>query len=121
VDQVAGVRTGCAAAVSHRPEGASTEALVLFVEHSRDATDDELTALPDACVTTVLSTTGLRVDTLIPLSPGTLPRTSSGKVRRGEALKRHLAGDLDPPEDVSALKLLGTMLRSRRALARSRR
>ncbi len=121
VDRVAGVRTGCAAAVSHRAEGAATEALLLFVEHHRDATKAQLAALPDACVQAVLETTGLRVDTLVPLSPGTLPRTSSGKIRRGEALQRHLAGDLVPPEDVGAIKLLGTMLRSRAALARSRR
>ncbi len=121
VDRVAGVRTGCAAATSHRAEGASTEALILFVEHARDADADSLAALVTACQQAVLETTGLRVDSLIVLAPGTLPRTSSGKIRRGEALRRHLAGELVPPQDVGALKLLGTMLKSRRALARSRR
>ena len=121
VDQVPGVRTGCAAAASHRPEDASTEALVLFVEVTRDITEAQLDALPDACRRVVLETAQLRVDELVTLPPGTLPRTSSGKIRRGEALKRHLADALHPPEDVGAIKLLGTMLRSRRALARSRR
>ena len=40
------------------------------------------------------------------LEPGTLPRTSSGKLRRSEALRQFLAGELVPPEKVNALRLL---------------
>jgi acyl-CoA synthetase (AMP-forming)/AMP-acid ligase II len=121
VDQVAGVRTGCAAAASHRHEGGSTESLLLFVEHVRDATADQRDAMPTECIQVVLDATGLRVDEVLVVSPGTLPRTSSGKIRRREALERHLAGELRAPESVSTFKMLGTLLRSSRALARSRR
>ena len=46
------------------------------------------------------------------LAPGTLPRTSSGKIRRGETLARWRAGTLTPPDQVGALHLAGTLARS---------
>jgi fatty-acyl-CoA synthase len=54
------------------------------------------------------------------LAPGTLPRTSSGKLRRSEALRRWTTGTLHPPARVTALRLMGEMLRSALALARTR-
>ena len=121
VDRVPGVRTGCAAAASHHREGASTEVLFLFVEHAHEASDTERKNLPEACMEAVLQATGLNVDELVVLKPGTLPRTSSGKIRRREALRRHLNQSLHPPKVVGTLQLLGTMLRSHRAMSRSRR
>jgi acyl-CoA synthetase (AMP-forming)/AMP-acid ligase II len=38
---------------------------------------------------------GLVVDETIFIQRGTLPKTSSGKVRRGETKNRYLAGTLD--------------------------
>jgi hypothetical protein len=43
----------------------------------------------------VLERTGLDPDEVVVLAPGSLPRTSSGKLRRQEALRRHLEGELD--------------------------
>jgi acyl-CoA synthetase (AMP-forming)/AMP-acid ligase II len=94
VEEVPGVRSGCAAAASWLPEDAPGEILVLFVEASREAAPEELAALPEACREAVLGATGLAVDRLEVLSPGTLPRTSSGKLRRGETLRLYLAGEL---------------------------
>ena len=51
----------------------------------------------------VSSRTGVRPHTVRILEPGTLPRTSSGKMRRGEALRRFQAGTLLPPRKVNAL------------------
>ncbi len=121
VDQIPGVRTGCAAAVSYRPEGAPTEKLVLFVEHTREVQRGEREALPERCTRAVRQVAGLNVDEVVTLAPGTLPRTSSGKIRRGEALRRHLAGELRAPDDIGPIKLVGAMLRSSWALARTRR
>jgi acyl-CoA synthetase (AMP-forming)/AMP-acid ligase II len=90
--EVPGVRSGCAAAASWLPEDAPGEALILFVEVSRQATGEEREALPAACREAVLGATGLAVDRVVTLAPGALPRTSSGKLRRGEALRRHLDG-----------------------------
>jgi len=53
------------------------------------------------------------------LEPGTLPRTSSGKIRRGETLRRWQAGTLAPPDSVGPLLLAGALARS--AWARWRR
>ena len=114
VDGIPGVRTGCAAAVSYRHDDSATEALLLLVER-RDRVDrrDDLAR---RCAEAVLATTGLAVDRVEVLAPGTLPRTSSGKIRRREALERFRAGALDPPATVTWWRLLWAMLRSRRAL-----
>ena len=120
VEGVPGVRTGCVVAASWLPEEASGEVLALFVESSRAATPTELAALPEACREAVLGATQLSPDRVVVLAPGTLPRTSSGKLRRGQALRLYLAGELAPPDPVTPLRLAGTMARSSLAYARMR-
>jgi fatty-acyl-CoA synthase len=120
VEGVAGVRSGCAVAASWLPEDAPGEVLALFVETSRAATAGERQALPEACRAAVLGATGLAVDQVVALAPGTLPRTSSGKLRRGETLRRHLEGELTAPDPVTPLRLAGAMTRSSLAFARMR-
>lgn len=115
VDRVEGVRTGCAAAVSYRPEGADHEQLVVFVE-ARSARPD----LAEACKEAVLQATGLLPDLVVLIEPGTLPRTSSGKIRRGEALRRWLAGELIPPDRVTPWHLAGALARGTLAHWRAR-
>ncbi len=107
VDPVDGVRTGCAAAVSYRPEGAEEEQLVVFVEVRPDAPSD----VSAACQRAVLAATGLSPSAIVPLAPGTLPRTSSGKIRRAEALARWLRGELTPPERVTPWLLAGALFK----------
>jgi fatty-acyl-CoA synthase len=120
VDTLPGARAGCAVAVSWLPEGASGEVLALFVERSRHATPAELAALPDACREAVLAATGLALDRLEVLAPGTLPRTSSGKLQRSETLRLHLAGKLMPPAPVTPLRLARAAARSGLGYARWR-
>ncbi|HEX3126140.1 MAG TPA: fatty acyl-AMP ligase [Thermoanaerobaculia bacterium] len=120
VDGLPGVRIGCVVAASWLPENSDGESLVLFVETSRQATPGQIEALPRACREAVLGATGLDVDEVVVLEPGTLPRTSSGKLRRREALRLWLAGELAPPDPVTALRLAGTMARSSLAYARMR-
>jgi fatty-acyl-CoA synthase len=103
VDEVPGLRAGSAVAVSWLPEDAPGEVLALFVEATREATPEELAALPDACREAVLGATGLAVDRLEILAPGALPRTSSGKLRRGETLRLYLAGELAVLEPAASL------------------
>ncbi len=105
LDDVAGARRGCAAAVGHLPEDGEREELLLLVEHDRKATSEELLTLPERCRRAILHETSLAVDRVEVLEPGTLPRTSSGKIRRGEALSRFLRGTLEPPVPVNALTL----------------
>ena len=57
------------------------------------------------------------------LTPGTLPRTSSDKLRRREALTQWQTGQLTAPKKVTAARLLvqaanGELLHARAALAR---
>ncbi|HEX4953781.1 MAG TPA: fatty acyl-AMP ligase [Thermoanaerobaculia bacterium] len=118
VDGLPGLRTGCAVAVSWLPEGAEGEVLALFLEAHRDSSEAQLTALPEAARQAVLGATGLAVDEVVLVAPGTLPRTSSGKLRRAETLKRHRAGELEPPAAVTALRLAGSFARSGLAWAR---
>ena len=66
----------------------------------------------------VLEHTGIRAHEVRLLAPGTLPRTSSGKLRRGEALRQLLAGELRPPEKVTLLHLAKEAARSMLAKAR---
>jgi acyl-CoA synthetase (AMP-forming)/AMP-acid ligase II len=118
VDAVPGVRVGCAVAASWLPEEAEGEELVLLVESGRRASPSDLAALPERCRAAVLGATGLAVDRVAVLAPGTLPRTSSGKLRRAEALRLFLAGELRSPERVTALRLAGAVARSGLAYAR---
>jgi acyl-CoA synthetase (AMP-forming)/AMP-acid ligase II len=121
VYEVAGVRRGCAVAVSHLPEGADEEALLVLVESARRLPGAEAGRLAAACARAVLAATGLAAAGVEVLEPGTLPRTSSGKLRRGEALACHLAGELAPPAPVTPLRLAGALARSRLAYARAGR
>jgi hypothetical protein len=88
------------------------------VETSRHATPEQIESLPEACRKAVLGATGLDVDEVVILEPGTLPRTSSGKLRRQESLHLWLAGELAPPDPVTALRLAGTLARSGLAYAK---
>jgi acyl-CoA synthetase (AMP-forming)/AMP-acid ligase II len=121
IDDLVELRRGCAAAVSYHPEGGTTDRLLLFVEHRRGARAEERQSLPARAREAVLQATGLAVDEVHVLAPGTLPRTSSGKIRRGETLRRHLAGELTPPDRIGPLQLAAAFWRGRRALWRTAR
>ena len=106
VDTVPGVRIGCSAAVGDI--SGDGERVILFVE-KRDGGRE---TFAEECRQAVLSSTGIDPDLVIPLEPGTLPRTSSGKIRRSEALKRWHAGTLIAPESVNAIRVAGAIARS---------
>jgi acyl-CoA synthetase (AMP-forming)/AMP-acid ligase II len=120
VDGLPGVRTGCAVAVSYLPEGGDGETLLLLVERAQNARREEVEALPEACRKAVLAAIGVAPFAVEILEPGTLPRTSSGKLRRGEAQRLYQAGTLRPPDPVNPLRLAVALGRSGLAYARSR-
>ena len=97
-----GVRTGCAVAVGFVPVGEEEEALAMLVETTPDA--------PPSLASDVSSRVWERTSILAAhvelLAPGTLPRTSSGKLRRREARAQWLSGKLTAPKKVSALRLM---------------
>jgi acyl-CoA synthetase (AMP-forming)/AMP-acid ligase II len=100
-----GARAGCAVAASHMPEAGEREELVVLVEAAREAGESLLRSLPAAVRDAVVRALGLPPDRVEVLAPGTLPRTSSGKLRRGEALRRWLAGELEPPAPLTPWRL----------------
>ena len=118
LDGLEGARAGCCAALGVLSERGEGEELVVLVERAgRVATGDS--ALAGRVARRVTERTGLVAARVLVLEPGTLPRTSSGKIRRSEARRLLLAGELAPPRPVTALRLVGEMVRSRVALARA--
>ncbi len=107
LDGLPGVRAGCAIAIG--VPGEDGEELALLVE-----TDgaQAIAALDAAVLTRVLERTGIRAQQVQLLAPGTLPRTSSGKLRRGEARRQLLTGELRPPGKVTALAMAKELVRS---------
>ena len=83
-----------AVAVSRLPEDGHREELVVLVEVGHGAAPEALRSLPAAVRECLTATVDLPPDRVVLLAPGSLPRTSSGKLRRGEALRRWEAGEL---------------------------
>lgn len=97
-----GVRVGCAVAVGYVPAGHDEEALAMLVETTADAPAD----LAGQVAQRVLERTGILAAHVELLAPGTLPRTSSGKLRRREACAQWRGGALTAPKKVSAARLM---------------
>jgi acyl-CoA synthetase (AMP-forming)/AMP-acid ligase II len=117
---VPGARPGCAVALGLVPPDGDAEALLVLVERRRDAAEPDA-AIEAAARRAVLERTGIAPHAVRVLAPGTLPRTSSGKLRRQEALRRFVAGTLAPPRGAGALRLAWEAARAQLALARARR
>jgi len=114
VDSVEGVRTGCAVAVSNITS--SGEELLVFVEYRvHDKT------LAQRCQQSIIEKTGIRPDAVIILEGGTLPRTSSGKLRRKETLHRFITQKLIPPKKVNTFLIAGALTKSALGYLKSRR
>jgi fatty-acyl-CoA synthase len=111
-----GVRTGCTVAVSAAVESDGEQLIIL-------AEKDLRVPVPEADLSSAISERILSGLSLKPylvqiLEPGTLPRTSSGKFRRADALRMFIAGELVPPEKVTALKLFVELGKSQIAWGR---
>lgn len=120
LDDLPGVRAGCAAALSYAPGGADTERVLLLVERAKSSSTSDA-GLEAAVRGRIAEGSGLAIDEVQILEPGTLPRTSSGKIRRRDALARFLSQSLAPPDPVTALRLATEMVRSKAAFLRSSR
>jgi 1-acyl-sn-glycerol-3-phosphate acyltransferase len=91
--RVAGVRKGCVVAfgVADRPAG--TERLVVVAEVREKDREHIVRGITDE----VTSALGLPPDVVELLPPQSIPKTSSGKLRREETRKLYLAGKLAAP------------------------
>jgi len=117
---VPGVRAGCAIAAGFSPDAEDGEALLVLVERRRGAAESDA-AIEAAARRGILERTGVAAHTVRVLAPGTLPRTSSGKLRRQEAVRRFVAGTLAPPRSANALRLAIDVARSQLAYVLARR
>ncbi len=92
VSSLPGVRKDCVAAVGIPSEERATEQVCVVVETPTDASEhaDLASAVRDA-----LKVRGISVDHVILVPPKTLPKTSSGKIKRG-VIVQHLQSGLLP-------------------------
>lgn len=105
VDSVDGVRTGCVVAVGDVTDRG--EEVLVFIE-VREATE----GLAERCADAIRAKSGVHPGLVVLLEPGSLPRTSSGKLRRTESLKRFKEGSLIAPESVGPLLIAGALAKS---------
>jgi len=91
--RVAGVRKGCVVAFGITDDAAGTERLVVVAEVREKDRERIARAITDE----VTSALGLPPDVVELLPPQSIPKTSSGKLRREETRKLYLAGKLAAP------------------------
>ena len=117
---VDGVRAGCVVAVGEQFANEGGEGLLILAERAQGTvrSDDEIT---QAIGTRLADRTGIRPSHVALLAAGALPRTSSGKLRRAEALRRFRDDGLRPGKRVNLLTMSGVMLQSALAYRRFKR
>ena len=80
-------------ALGFTPRAGRTEELLILAERDADTGADDA-AVEKQIREAVLDATGVRAHTIVLLPKNTLRRTSSGKIRRQDAVQRFLAGQL---------------------------
>jgi acyl-CoA synthetase (AMP-forming)/AMP-acid ligase II len=80
---VNGVRQGCVAAFAIRDENAGTESVVVVAE-TKERAPGQRELLTRAIGEAIAAAVGIPPDRVVLTTPGAVPKTSSGKIRRGE-------------------------------------
>ena len=93
VGQVGGVRKGCVAAFGVSDPGLGTERFVVLAE-TRLRSKDQRERLQAEVIERVATTLGVPPDVVMLCTPGTVLKTSSGKIRRSATRDVYLAGRL---------------------------
>lgn len=88
-----GVRKGCVVAFGLKDIGSGTEKLVVVAE-SRETSPGRRSAIAAAVTQEVMQGLGLPPDRVELIPPGSIPKTSSGKLRREETRELYMAGTL---------------------------
>jgi fatty-acyl-CoA synthase len=94
-------RRGISAAVGTGPEKGQRETLTIFVEHQRRASKANGQRIAERVYKAVGDATGLLPKEIIIVPAKTLPRTTSGKIRRRETVRRFCAGSLVSSDAIS--------------------
>ncbi len=112
---VGSVRAGCIAAFGVVDERLGTERLIVVAE-TRLRGDVEREKLGQAVTERVAAVVGVPPDEVVLVRPGSVPKTSSGKVRRTEARRLFMSGALSGPKGLP-LALRVRLLRAAAARA----
>ncbi len=91
--RAAGIRKGCIVAFGLKDEGTGTEKLIVVAE-SRETEAAAKSAIAAAVTEQVSQGLGLPPDRVELVPPGSIPKTSSGKLRREETKQLYIAGTL---------------------------
>jgi 1-acyl-sn-glycerol-3-phosphate acyltransferase len=123
VGRIDGIRKGCVVAFASRDERSSTERLVVMAE-TRLAAEPEKKRLEAEIAQASLSLLELPPDEIVLVPPRTVPKTSSGKIRRSAARALYESGALGESSRALWLQLVrlaaeGISHRSRRLLTRA--
>jgi fatty-acyl-CoA synthase len=102
---VPGVRRGCVAAFGVADSRSGTERLVVVAE-TRERSASAQGALSDAIVARVVDAIGIPPDQVVIAPPGTVPKSSSGKIRRSATKQLFASGTLGRGRTGAAWQLL---------------
>ncbi len=94
---VEGIRKGCVVAFGLKDEDSGTEKLVIVAE-SRETQAASRAAIAAKITDQVSRGLGLPPDRVELIPPGSIPKTSSGKLRRDETKQLYVAGTLTAPK-----------------------
>ena len=101
---VEGIRKGCVVAFGLKDEDSGTEKLVIVAE-SRETQADSRAAIAAKITDQVSRGLGLPPDRVELIPPGSIPKTSSGKLRRDETKQLYLTGTLTTPKPPAWLQI----------------
>ncbi|HEX9669236.1 MAG TPA: AMP-binding protein [Thermoanaerobaculia bacterium] len=104
VGELPGARKGCVAAFGRPDPAAGTERLVVVAE-TREAEEPAREGLREAIRRTTVDLLGTPPDDVVLAPPGTVPKTSSGKLRRTAARELYLRGRLGRRRAAPAVQL----------------
>jgi 1-acyl-sn-glycerol-3-phosphate acyltransferase len=124
VGNLAGVRKGCVAVFACADPGGGAERLVVMAE-TRAADDEAAAELRSEIVSTTVDLLGVAPDDVVLAPPRTVPKTSSGKIRRAASREIYQQGRIDARHralwwELLRLRLRGaapSLRRARRAVA----
>jgi fatty-acyl-CoA synthase len=104
-----GIRKGCIVAFGLKDEDSGTEKLVVVAE-SRESDPARRRAISAAVTSEISAGLGLPPDRVELIPPGSIPKTSSGKLRREETRQLYIAGTLTAKKPPAWLQIarLGT-------------
>jgi fatty-acyl-CoA synthase len=107
VNELPGVRKGNV--VAFGTNAFSAKEKVVVVVEAKDANEQELT---EKIKRKVQEAQGLVLDEVLIVPPGTLPKTSSGKLQRARTKARYEANELNGPAHAGKIKLVGHLVAS---------